>query len=139
MLQFLLDTDHLTLFEHGHPPLKQHLAAHAPWAVGLTVVTLEESLRGRLAAIAKAPDGPARIARYALLQGSLERFQLFPSAPFDQGAEDHFQKLLAMRLHVGSRDLKIAAIALANQLILVTRNRQDFGRIPGLVLEDWSV
>lgn len=139
MLQFVLDTDHLTLFEHGHQPLKQHLAAHAPDSVGLTVVTVEESLRGRLAAIAKAPDGPARIARYALLLGSLNRFQAFPLAPFDRGAEDQFQQLQIMRLRVGSLDLKIAAIALANQLILVTRNRRDFGRIPGMLLEDWSV
>ncbi len=139
MLQFLLDTDHLTLLEHGHAPLKQHLASHAPDAVGLTIVTVEESLRGRLAAIAKARDGPARIARYALLMGSLERFRLFPLAPFDQQAEDHFERLLAMRLHIGSQDLKIAAVALANQVVLVTRNQRDFGRIPGLVLQDWSV
>ncbi len=139
MLQFLLDTDHLTLVEHGHAPLKQHLASQPADAVGLSVVTVEESLRGRLAALAKAADGPARIARYALFVASLERFRVFPLAPFDQQAEHHLQRLLAMRLRIGSRDLKIAAIALANQLILVTRNQQDFGRVPGLVLQDWSI
>jgi tRNA(fMet)-specific endonuclease VapC len=139
MLRFLLDTDHLTLFQHGHPPLLQRLAAQAPGAVGLAVVTVEESLRGRLAALAHAPDGGARIARYAQLLDSLQLFQQFPLVGFDQAAENYLQQLRALRLRVGTQDLKIAAIALAKNLILVTRNRRDFGRIPGLVVDDWSV
>lgn len=139
MLQFVLDTDRLTLLEHGHPPIKRYLAAHPLGAVALTAVTVEESLRGRLAAVAKATDGPARIARYGLLLSSLAQLRLFPVAPFDQGAEDQFQQLLAMRLRIGSQDLKMAAIALAGNRTLVSRNRRDFRRIPGLMLEDWSV
>ena len=139
MLQFLLDTDHLTLYDHGHPRLGQRIALQPPGAVGIGVATVEESLRGRLAALAQAPDGKARIARYALLQHSLQLFQQLPIVPFDQASENHFQNLRAMHLRVGTQDLKIAAIALANNLILLTRNRRDFGRVPGLALDDWSV
>ena len=34
--------------------------------------------------------------------------------------------------------LQIAAIALANNLTLVTHNAREFSRVPGLLLEDWG-
>ncbi|WP_342769604.1 type II toxin-antitoxin system VapC family toxin [Thiocapsa rosea] len=40
-------------------------------------------------------------------------------------------------LPIGCMDTKIAAHALAEGLILVTNNADDFGRVPGLTLENW--
>jgi tRNA(fMet)-specific endonuclease VapC len=40
---------------------------------------------------------------------------------------------------IGPYDLQIAAIALANNLILVTHNTREFSRIDGLMLEDWEM
>lgn len=39
---------------------------------------------------------------------------------------------------IGPYDLQIAAIALANDCILVTHNTGEFSRIAGLKLEDWE-
>jgi len=36
-------------------------------------------------------------------------------------------------------DLRIASIAIANQITLLTRNTVDFERIPNLLFEDWTV
>jgi tRNA(fMet)-specific endonuclease VapC len=38
---------------------------------------------------------------------------------------------------IGDRDLMIAAIAVANRLIVVTSNISEFARVPGVVVEDW--
>lgn len=40
---------------------------------------------------------------------------------------------------IGPNDLMIAAIALAQNRILVTHNTKEFNRIEGLFWEDWEV
>jgi tRNA(fMet)-specific endonuclease VapC len=39
---------------------------------------------------------------------------------------------------IGLNDLLIASIALANDLTVVTNNADEFNRVPGLIVEDWS-
>lgn len=47
-------------------------------------------------------------------------------------------KLQAKGTPIGAYDLQIAAIALANNLTLVTHNTREFERVEGLQLEDWE-
>lgn len=49
-----------------------------------------------------------------------------------------YQELKTQRIRVGTQDLRIASIVIANNGILLTRNRQDFEKIPGLAMQDWS-
>jgi tRNA(fMet)-specific endonuclease VapC len=137
MLRYLLDTDHLTLFQHGHARVIHRVSLHPPDTVGISVVTVEETLRGRLASVSRAGDGRARIGHCKLLEESLQLFARFTVTPYGQAVEDEFQRIRHLR--IGKQDLKIAATALANQLIVATGNRRDFARVPGLVIEDWSV
>jgi tRNA(fMet)-specific endonuclease VapC len=139
MLRFLFDTDHLTLYQHQHPQLMQRMVLQRPDAVGVSAVTVEESVRGRLASLSQAASGPRRVVRYGLLLESLDLLSQFLLVPYDQASENHFQQLRSSRVRVGTQDLKIAAIALANNVTLLTRNRRDFGLVPGLTLDDWSV
>ena len=137
MPRYILDTDQLTLFQHGHILVGRRAAMQPAGAVVISVVTVEETLRGRLASLARASDGLTRIHQYAVLEQTLRLFTQFSVVPYDDAAEVRFQQLRTLR--IGTRDLKIASIALVRQSILVTRNRRDFGQVPGLVLEDWSV
>jgi tRNA(fMet)-specific endonuclease VapC len=97
MIQFLLDTDHLTLYEHGHPALGRQLARHPADSVGLAIVTVEEALRGRLGALSQARTTAQRIARYALLQASVQLVNQMPVVPYNQAAEDLFLNLKTQR------------------------------------------
>ena len=73
-------------------------------------------------------------------QGFLNQFV---SLPFDDEAAIVYSRIraeLAGRgTPIGANDLQIAAIALANNLILVTHNTREFSRVDGLHIEDWEV
>ena len=58
---------------------------------------------------------------------------------FDHRALTHYQNLKKQKIRIGSQDLKIGAIALVQQMTLVTRNIKDFSQIPDLMLEDWTL
>ena len=57
---------------------------------------------------------------------------------YERGAADLYEQFRAQRIAVGPMDLKIAAIAMSFDAVLVTRNFADFRKIDGLRLEDWS-
>jgi tRNA(fMet)-specific endonuclease VapC len=139
MPQYLFDTDHLTLFDHRHASLRQRFNAAPAGSVAISPVTIQEYLKGRLAALARQTSGPQQVQAYANLVLSVALCQQFPLAPFDLACDQQFQQFRTLLPRVGTQDLKIAAVALVNQLIVLTRNRRDFGRIPGLRIDDWSV
>lgn len=68
--------------------------------------------------------------------------QLFASIPFDTPAAiiagQEGARLAAQGTPIGPHDLQIAAIALANDLTLVTHNTREFSRVTGLRIEDWE-
>ena len=74
-----------------------------------------------------------------MLARALRQFAVAPVATFDENARAAFDGLVPHRLRVGIMDLRIASIALSRGLVLVTRNSADFARVPGLVIEDWTV
>ncbi len=70
-------------------------------------------------------------------------FNEFISLPFDGRAAQICgqlrAQLAALGTPIGPYDLQIAAIALANNLILVTHNTREFSRVDGLQIEDWEL
>ena len=72
-----------------------------------------------------------------------EFFNLFVSLPFDSwSGAVHGRiraRLTVLGTPIGPYDLQIAAIALANNLTLVTHNTREFNRVEELRIEDWEV
>jgi len=138
MLGFLLDTDHLSHYQEKHPILLPKLAAH-PGEFATGIVNAEESLRGRLKYVGQATKGAQRIHSYDLFRDTLVFLSGLPILPYDRASETEFQSILHLRTRAGTQDLKIAAIALANKLTLLTCNRRHFVHVPGLIIEDWTI
>jgi tRNA(fMet)-specific endonuclease VapC len=74
MIRVLLDTDHISLHERGHLPLRAQLVPFSPEEVAVSVVTVEEMLRGRLAILARRSDGEARVHAYTKLLETVRFF-----------------------------------------------------------------
>ncbi len=75
---------------------------------------------------------------YHKLNRFLENYRVIPVIPFDSTAAIEFERLRNLKIRVGTMDLKIAAVAIANNALLVTRNLADFQRIPNLQTADWT-
>ena len=57
--------------------------------------------------------------------------------PFDEQAASEYQGLRAQRIRIGTMDLKIAAIALVHDALLLSANLRDFQQIPNLRVANW--
>lgn len=137
----LLDTDLLSLLERDSADslkLQMRLDRVPTDEIATTIVTYEEQMRGWLARAAQANTTERMLVAYARLQRHIETFQGIPMLPFDAKAATEFERLRQARIRIGTMDLKIAAIALANDATLLTRNLADFAKVPDLKAEDWS-
>ena len=135
----VLDTDHFSELERNLAPgqrLASRLRASA-LEKALTVVTVEEEMRGWLAQIARQRHLQRQIAPYAKLQRQIETFANWLVLPWDMDSAQLFTRLRGEGVRIGSLDLKIACIALAHDASLLTRNTKDFAKVPGVRFENW--
>ena len=135
----LLDTDHLSVLQIPASDRRTSLVARLAMAgdevMGTTIVSVEEQTRGWLAAIAKERQSRRQVRAYRGLSELLGFFHPFHIAPFDEEAADLFDSFASLR--VGTMDRKIAAITIVNHALLLSANRRDYERIPGLRFDNW--
>ena len=139
MSLYVLDTDTLSLYQHGDPVVSQHVLDVPSSDLAITIITVEEQVTGWLAALRKA-KGAEEIARvYWRLTTTMQFLAGLRILSFTEQAVQRYDDLVKRKLNVGKMDLRIAATALEHGGIVVTRNVRDFRRIPDLTVEDWSV
>jgi tRNA(fMet)-specific endonuclease VapC len=143
VIRYILDTDHLSLYERSDPQVcakilqvRQQLLTVT---LTTTVVSVEEQYAGRLAQIRKASTPEALVFAYGKLKATIGLFSVLEILEYDLQADAFFRSFRQAGIRIGSQDLRIASIALAQQGILITRNLQDFEKVPGLQIQDWSV
>lgn len=138
----LLDTDHATYLKYPESDrgrrLIDRLSGVPPTEViGAAIITVEERMRGWLAVIARERTATRQVAGYRELARLFEFYQEFEIVLFDEKAAQQFDHLRGQRLRLGTMDLKIAATALVNDALLLSANKRDFKRVPGLRVENW--
>jgi tRNA(fMet)-specific endonuclease VapC len=138
---YILDTDHLSLIQRNGQEGKRILAkleVIEESEVVVTVITYEEQVRGRLNVLSKAKTLKEQILGYQGLQQLAVDYQSIVIVSFSHASAVEHQRLRKAYPRIGNMDLKIAAIALTNNAILLTRNVSDFGQIVELRTEDWT-
>ena len=132
--QYLLDTNVCIEIARGrYPGIQKRMAVLSYGEVTIcSIVWAELELGARL-----SPKG------YARARAQIKVFSLLPQWPFDRASAERYAELRAdlqgQGQLIGGNDMQIAATALAHGLILVTHNTREFGRVPGLPLEDWQI
>lgn len=131
-MPYLLDTNAVIGLMKGHPGILAHVRQVGRRQLRLCA-TVEGELWFGVAKSARVEENSERL---------LQLMAWLPSLPFSGHATRRFGEIRAQLARqgtpIGPYDLQIAAIALAEDLILVTNNTAEFERVPKLRFEDWT-
>lgn len=131
-VRYLLDINIcIALVHRPEPALREKLAGKQPRDIVLCSIVKAELLYGARKSQRTAENLKALEAFFAP----------FDSFAFDDKAADFYGSNCALLAQagkpIGMADLLIASIALAHDLVVVTRNRKEYIRVPGLRVETW--
>jgi tRNA(fMet)-specific endonuclease VapC len=142
-VNYLLDTDHLSILQRKAGPeylrLATWMAQSAAQDFGCCVVSLHEQVLGAHAFLNQARNSAGLIHGYQFLERLPRDYLAFTLLPFDGPSAAIYDRLLRQNLRIGTMDLRLASIGLSRSLTVLTRNLRDFGRVPGLSIEDRTV
>jgi tRNA(fMet)-specific endonuclease VapC len=135
----VLDTDTLTLLLAAQPRVVERHRQEED-EIAIAVVTRIETLQGRFATLLKAADGAELRRGQERLDQADRDLNRFRCIPIDGAVAVEFDRLRVNKKlkKIGRADLLIAAITLANQATLVSRNLKHFLQVPGLQVENWA-
>ena len=134
MPRYMLDTDTCSyIMKRSNDRVLTRLQAVSVRDVCISVIVKAELLYGVEVSARRQQDEAA-------LRAFLEYAEVLP---FPDEASPHYARIRADLKNrgamIGANDLLIAAHACSVGLILVTNNTQEFGRVRGLSIENWTV
>lgn len=144
---WVLDTNQIRYFQNGNKNVIRRIKEKKPEHLAITIITVEEQMKGWLKEIndinkyqRNQPDKFKRILwAYDGLSQGIKFFKNIQVLDFTESAYDCYQELVKQKTGVATQDLRIAAITLSVDGVLVTSNRRDFEKIPNLKFEDWTI
>lgn len=140
---YLLDTDHFGVLQLRdgdlHAALQTRMARRPRAEFAVSIISFHEQLNGWQAYLRKQRTADQVVYAYRRLENIIDDFTRWPIAPYNEEATHRFAELRKQGVRIGSMDLRIAAIALVRDDIVLTRNRVDFEKVQGLKIEDWTL
>jgi tRNA(fMet)-specific endonuclease VapC len=141
MTLYILDTDHISLFLGNYPPVRDRvLQARAECSI--TIISVQEIFNGWVGQLNRVENEAYKIEIYQRLHLTTQFIQQMPVLNYEQAASIQYQQIIKVNPILAKRrlekDMRIAAIALATEATIVTRNIRDFEQVPKLIMEDWS-
>ena len=131
-MRFLLDTNVCVDYLNGRfPSVVERLQSLRPDDIAVSAIAVAE-LRYGAAKSARPAENHRRLDLLLADLAALE-FDLSAAALYGRLRSD----LEAHGTPIGPNDMLIAAQALAQELILVTADLEEFRRVDGLVVESW--
>ena len=142
-MRYLLDTDHISFLQRRSGQeftrLIIRMEQHSQVDFALSIVSFHEQVLGAHNFINRARINIDVMRGYTLLLEILQGFSSAPVLPYEAEAVAIFDELRRQKVRVSIMNLRISAIALSHNLIVLTRNVSDFSKVPGLMTEDWTV
>jgi tRNA(fMet)-specific endonuclease VapC len=136
----LLDTDHLSVLTDRRAPANAALVRRLELAaepLAIPIVAVEEQCKGWLAKLNRTRDIHQQITPYERLAELFDFLTEWDIITLSEAAADLFAQLRRQKVRVGSQDLKIAAIAMTEDALLLSANQRDFQKVRGLRVENW--
>src|SRR6185437_10600111 len=112
MSLYILDTDTLSLYQHGLPNLMVKVDAHHarnPTELAITVLTVEEQITGWYGLLRKARGPDEAVRAYERLAEAIPLLARWQIIPLSRLALMRYETLKRMNLNVRKADLRIAA------------------------------
>ncbi len=131
---YLLDTNILSYWMRGDQALIARIKDQSPSDLAIAAISLAEILYGIEKSKTKKKIRTEKIKKIATALDILPFDEAI--APFYAGIRSELERKGRV---IGERDIQIAAIAKANNLIVVTHNTKEFDRISKLRVEDWMI
>jgi tRNA(fMet)-specific endonuclease VapC len=128
----ILDTDHVVEYQKGTSPEAQrlkHRLEETNEPFGTTIITVEEVMRGWLAAIRRTSDPFRQINGYAKLRQLFRAFATWDVLDWTPASASEFAALRAATARVGTMDLK-SAVAISRVRRLGGSNRWSLPKVP---------
>jgi tRNA(fMet)-specific endonuclease VapC len=139
---YLLDTNIVSNFldrRRNNLTLTRKILSQPPENLFISIITIEEIMRGELGAVNHVRHKPSVVNVYRGFEDLFDALHRFQIVSYTSQVEQIYRSMTLQQKRVGTQDCRIAATAIALDYTVITANTSDFHKIGGVKVEDWTI